>query len=75
MKKSPYTTIQISKEINSHIKKYCKLHGVHSSFITERLWSNYISASRDLDKVVDLTTEAKLSIISSSMSGSISLQG
>lgn len=68
-----YTTIQITKEINKHIKHFCKVHGVHASYITEKLWLNYISSSLQLNKIIDLTDEAKLVIISSSMSGSIIL--
>jgi len=68
-----YTTIQITKQINKHIKHFCKTHGVHASFITEKLWSNYISSSLELDKIIDLTDEAKMIIISASVSGSITL--
>lgn len=52
--KHKYTTIQISKEINKHIRKFCKLESVNAGPLTERLWADHIS---------------------SSMSGSISLQG
>ena len=52
--KHQYTTIQVSKEINHHIRKFCVDKGYVASTLTERLWRDYIS---------------------SSMSGSISLQG
>jgi hypothetical protein len=43
--KHKYTTIQISKEINKHIRKFCKLESVNAGPLTERLWSDYISSS------------------------------
>jgi hypothetical protein len=52
--KNKYTTIQVSKEINKHIREFCTKNFVNAGPLTEHLWSNYIS---------------------SSMSGSISLQG
>ena len=52
--KHKYTTIQVSKEINKHIREFCKTNFVNAGPLTERLWSNHIS---------------------SSVSGSISLQG
>jgi hypothetical protein len=52
--KHKYTTIQISKEINSHIREFCNRNFVNAGPLTERLWANHIS---------------------SSASGSISLQG
>ena len=53
-KKQQYTTIQVSKEINKHIREFCDKHGFVASTLTEQHWVRYIS---------------------SSMSGSISLQG
>jgi predicted DNA-binding transcriptional regulator len=53
-KKQPNTTIQVSKEINKHIREFCKVRGLIASTLTEQYWIGYIS---------------------SSMSGSISLQG
>jgi len=44
-KKQPYTTIQITKEINHHIREFCKFHGFIAGTITEKLWSNFISSS------------------------------
>ena len=44
-KKHEYTTIQITKEFNEHIKLFCKLHAHNASKLTEKLWSNYISSS------------------------------
>ena len=43
--KQHYTTVQITKEINTHIREFCKLNGLVISATTERLWSNYISSS------------------------------
>jgi hypothetical protein len=45
---SAYTTIQVTKEINKHIKEYCKSHGLVASAITERLWLQVISGSTKL---------------------------
>jgi hypothetical protein len=44
-KKYDYTTIQITKEINKHIREFCKLNGFVASTITEKLWANHISSS------------------------------
>ena len=43
--KQKYTTILISKEINKHIREFCKLNFVNAGPLTERLWANYISSS------------------------------
>ena len=43
--KHSYTTVQITKEINQHIREFCKLNGFVASTITEKLWSNFISSS------------------------------
>jgi predicted transcriptional regulator len=40
-----YTTLQIKKEINFHIKDFCNRNNVHASTITEMLWGNFISSS------------------------------
>jgi hypothetical protein len=40
-----YTTIQILKDINDHIRVYCKDHGLIASKITEEYWLGLISAS------------------------------
>lgn len=40
-----YTTIQISKEINKSIRDFCIKNGRIASTVTERMWSQYISAS------------------------------
>jgi hypothetical protein len=53
-KNTQYTTIQVSKEINKHIREFCKVHGLVASTLTEQYWMGKIS---------------------SSMSGSIFLQG
>jgi len=52
--KNKYTTIQISSEINEHIRTLCDRYGLKATTVTEKYW---------------------VSLISSSMSGSISLQG
>lgn len=45
-KKQPiYTTIQIRKEINEHIREFCKERGWVASKITENYWIGLISAS------------------------------
>ena len=45
-KKQPiYTTIQIRKDINEHIREFCKEHGWVASRITENYWLSVISAS------------------------------
>lgn len=33
--KNIYTTIQVRRDFNGHIKEFCKKHGVNSSKITE----------------------------------------
>ena len=40
-----YTTIQITKELNEHIKIFCKEYGLVASKLTEKYWSNLISSS------------------------------
>lgn len=44
-KDTKYTTIQIRKEINEHIRKFCKEHGIVAATITEKYWLGLISAS------------------------------
>jgi hypothetical protein len=44
-KKQQYTTIQVSKEINKHIREFCKVNGLIASTITEQYWIGKISAS------------------------------
>jgi len=44
-KKQYYTTIQVSKEINKHIREFCIQKGLVASTLTERLWVHYISSS------------------------------
>jgi hypothetical protein len=43
--KQRYTTVQITKEISSHIRDFCKVNGLVASSVTETLWTNYISSS------------------------------
>jgi predicted DNA-binding transcriptional regulator len=43
--KNQYTTIQVSKNINTHIREFCTKNGLVASTLTERLWVHYISSS------------------------------
>ena len=43
--KQHYTTVQITKEINNHIRDFCKENGLVASSVTEMLWAKYISSS------------------------------
>lgn len=43
--KHSYTTIQVSKELNRQIRKFCEINGYVSSTLTERIWRDYISSS------------------------------
>jgi len=43
--KHQYTTIQVSKEINKHIREFCIKNGRVASTLTEQLWVHYISSS------------------------------
>ncbi len=72
--KTNYTTLQITKEMNAHIRKFCRTHGVNASFITEKFWSSLISSSIQIGSVVDLTPEVK-DVILNEISGSTFLQG
>ena len=40
-----YTTIQVTKDMNERIKKYCRDKGIISATITEKLWDKYMSGS------------------------------
>jgi hypothetical protein len=40
-----YTTIQVRKEINEHIREFCKKHGIVASTVTENYWTKLISGS------------------------------
>jgi len=40
-----YTTIQIRKDINQHIKELCKEYGLKASTLTENYWVGLISSS------------------------------
>jgi len=44
-KETKYTTIQIRKDINEHIRKFCKEQGIIASTLTEKYWLGLISAS------------------------------
>lgn len=43
--KHEYTTIQITKEINRHIREFCKKNFLVAGPLTEQLWVNHISSS------------------------------
>lgn len=43
--KNKYTTIQVSKEINQHIREFCTKNGLIASTLTEGFWVRYISSS------------------------------
>jgi hypothetical protein len=73
--KNLYTTIQITKDFNEHIKKYCKQYGVSASKVTELMWGNYISSSNYLKEIMVMSDDARMHLISSSMSGSVSFMG
>lgn len=45
-KKNKYTTIQIRKEINEHIRKMCEERGWVASAVTEMYWLGLISSSK-----------------------------
>lgn len=40
-----YTTIQIRKDVNQHIRKLCKDYGWIAASVTENYWLGLISAS------------------------------
>jgi len=44
-KNNIYTTIQIRKEINEHIKDFCKRQGIIAATHTENFWIGLISSS------------------------------
>jgi hypothetical protein len=44
-KKSIYTTIQVRRDINTHIRKICKERGWLASTLTENFWLGVISSS------------------------------
>jgi hypothetical protein len=44
-KKSIYTTIQVRRDINYHIRKLCKARGWLASTTTENFWVGLISSS------------------------------
>ena len=43
--KHQYTTIQISSDINEHIRSLCDRYGLKATTVTERYWVSLISAS------------------------------
>jgi hypothetical protein len=44
-KNKEYTTIQVRKELNQHIKDFCRRTGTSTAFVTETLWNHHISSS------------------------------
>lgn len=54
-----YTTIQIKKEVNEHIRTFCKKYNVNASAITEMMWANYISSSVFIKQVMTMDNTAK----------------
>lgn len=70
-KKNLYTTIQVKKEVNQHIKTFCKRYGVSAAKITELMWANYISSSLHIKEIISVSEPAHSLLISSSMSGSL----
>jgi hypothetical protein len=40
-----YTTVQVRKELNSHIKLFCQRTGLSAATVTELLWNHHISSS------------------------------
>lgn len=40
-----YTTIQISKDVNSYVRALCKTQGWVASTLTEKYWLGLISSS------------------------------
>jgi len=43
--KNKYTTIQISSEVNEHIRILCNKYGLKATTVTEKYWVSLISAS------------------------------
>jgi len=66
-----YTTIQITKAVNVHIKEFCKKYNVSASTITELMWENYISSSNHIKQIMAMDGVAKQYLVSASMSGSV----
>jgi hypothetical protein len=71
--KNIYTTIQVRRDFNGHIKEFCKKYGVNASKITELMWVNYISSSIYLKEVMSMAEPARSLLLSASMSGSITV--
>ena len=61
-----YTTIQIKKEVNEHIRIFCKKYGVNASTITELMWANYISSSMYIKQIMTMDDTAKKYLIEAS---------
>lgn len=43
--KNKYTTIQVSSDINEHIRDFCTRFGLKASAVTENYWVSLISSS------------------------------
>jgi hypothetical protein len=65
-KKHSYTTIQVNKDINKHIKEFCKKYKVSAASITELMWVSYMSSSTYIKEIMSLSPDAKETILSSS---------
>jgi hypothetical protein len=67
-----YTTIQVEKEINKHIREFCKKYNVNASTITEMMWQNYISSSQYIKQVMAMDPIAKeYLLLASNFNGSL----
>jgi hypothetical protein len=61
-----YTTVQIKKEVNEHIRSFCRKYNVNASAITELMWVNYISSSTYIKQVMTMDDTAKRYLIEAS---------
>jgi hypothetical protein len=75
-----YTTIQVRKEINLHIRNFCKKYNVNASAVTELMWVSYISSSQCIKEIMSMNSDAKNYLLSASydaamksMSGSLTV--
>lgn len=68
-----YTTIQVTKEVNKHIKEFCKRYNVNASTITEMMWENYISSSLYIGQIMVMDETARKHLIKASQSGSVTI--
>lgn len=61
-----YTTIQVTKEVNKHIKEFCKKYNVNASTITEAMWENFISSSLYIKQIMIMDETARQYLINAS---------